>query len=151
MFWPLVMLSACFPPFWSKKIWNVHQQRKLWQRCKMTKQATKSFFIAYFYIQKYCRLFTGMRDRKFQRVLKILLWYLRVNNFRWKGVVLTAFFCILFQPLIWILDSKRKKDKRTTGDKTTKTQEDAVEVIMIRDHKITNWVYSCLSRTILNL
>ena len=107
-----MLLSACFPPFWSKKIWNVHQQRKLWQRCKMTKQATKSFFIAYFYIQNYCRLFTGMRDRKFQRVLKILLWYLGVNNFKWKGVVLTPFFCILFQPLIWIQDSKRKKERQ---------------------------------------
>ena len=33
---------------------------------------------------------------------------------------------------------ERKKDKRTTGDKSTKTQDDAMEVIMIRDHKITN-------------
>ena len=49
-----------------------------------------------------------------------------------------TFFCILFQSLIRIQDNKRKKDKKTTGDKTTKTREDAMEVIMIRDHKITN-------------
>ena len=32
---------------------------------------------------------------------------------------------------------ERKKDKRTTGDKSTKTQDDAMEV-MTRDQKITN-------------
>ena len=48
-----------------------------------------------------------------------------------------TFFCILFQSLIRIQDNKRKKDKRTTGDKSTKTQDDAMEV-MIRDQKITN-------------
>ena len=49
-----------------------------------------------------------------------------------------TFFCILFQSLIRIQVNKGKKDKGTTGDKTTKTREDAIEVIMIRDHKITN-------------
>ena len=49
-----------------------------------------------------------------------------------------TFLCILFQSLIRIQDNKRKQDKRTTGDKTTKTQEDEMEVIIIRDHKITN-------------
>lgn len=111
MFWPLVMLSACFPPFWSKKIWNVHQQRKLWQRCKMTKEATKSFFIAYFYIQNYCRLFTGMRDRKFQRILKYFSQYLAVNNFKWKGVVLTPFFVFYFNHSFEFRSIKERKTK----------------------------------------
>ena len=46
-----------------------------------------------------------------------------------------TFFCILFQSLIRIQDNKRKKGKRTTGEKNTKTQEDAMEVITMRDNK----------------
>ena len=51
-----------------------------------------------------------------------------------------TFLCILFQSLIPIQDNKRKRERQKNykGDKTTKAREDAIEVIMIRDHKITN-------------
>lgn len=60
------------------------------------------------------------------------------KQFSMKMSCTDTFFCILFQSLIRIRDNKRKKDKRTTGEKNTKTQEDAMEVIMMRDNKITN-------------